>query len=163
MVLTDIIKSRKSKNNTKKIPIANTDFVSPSEQHVPDIKQSPVIENENTHQRIPILVEDTKNQKKISLPQTKSFMIPDFLNKNPDTTNHCPKCVCRFNELSNDFLKMAKTNLVSELPFSSDIQNVALKCTICDSERNLVLTSKKIVSDLRKMCKEDEPKFFKMP
>ena len=163
MVLNDIINSRKSKINGKRVQIANTDFVSPSEQHVPDIKLSPVIKNENTHQRLSTLVEETKKTKEISLPQTNSFMIPEFLNKNPDTTNHCPKCVRRFKELSNDFIKMAKTNLVSELPFSSDIQNVALKCTKCNSEHNLILTSKKIVSDLRKMCKEEEPKFLKCP
>ena len=64
MVLNGIINSRKSKNNGKKIQIANTDFVSPSEQHVPDIKLSPVTENENTHQRLPTLVEETKKQKK---------------------------------------------------------------------------------------------------
>ena len=58
---------------------------------------------------------------------------------------------------------MAKTNLVSELPFSSDIQRIALKCTKCNSEKDLVLSNKSVISYLRKMCKEEEPKFLLCP
>ena len=58
---------------------------------------------------------------------------------------------------------MTKNNLVSELPFSNDIQKIALRCTNCNSEKNFVLVNKNIISNLRKMCKEEEPKYLKCP
>ena len=79
---------------------------------------------------------DAHNQiiiKKISLPTTKCFMIPDFLRKNPYVKAHCSKCINRFKEFGNDFIKMAKNNLVSELPFSAAIQKIILQCTKCNS------------------------------
>ncbi len=90
-------------------------------------------------------------------------MIPDFLGKNISTRKHCSKCVNRFNDLGNDFIRMTKNNLVSELPFPDNIQKIALQCTKCKSENNLVLVNKNTISNLRKMCREEEPKYLKCP
>ena len=102
--------NRKKKINIKPFSIT-------TRHTVPDSVKSPVIlENEG------IVFADVNPRNnvieaKISLPQTKCFMVLDFLKKNPHTQNHCSKCVNRFKELGNDFLQMAKTNLVSELLF----------------------------------------------
>lgn len=90
-------------------------------------------------------------------------MIPDFLAKNINTEKHCSNCVNRFKDLGNDFIRMTKNNLVSELPFSKDIQKIALQCTKCNSEKNLILVTKNVISNLRKMCRDEEPKYLKCP
>ena len=48
-------------------------------------------------------------------------MTQNFLKDNTDIKNHCLKCVHMFKELGDDLIKIANTNLVSELTFSCDI------------------------------------------
>ena len=48
-------------------------------------------------------------------------MTQNFWKDNTDIKNHCLKCVDMFKDMADDFIQIAKTNLVSELTFSCDI------------------------------------------
>ena len=151
----------KTKNNNQ---FSNYDlFVSPPEQHSPDVINPPLSNNNQSTSIVRVIPKIILGRKKISLPQTKCFMIPDFLAKNINTEKHCSNCVNRFKDLGNDFIRMTKNNLISELPFSKDIQKIALQCTKCNSEKNLILVTKNVISNLRKMCRDEEPKYLKCP
>ena len=126
-----------SKSNNEKKSKSDI-LVSPPDQHVPDNIKYPVILVNKGKIIVDVNPQNKDIAAKILLPQTKCFMIPDFLKKKPPTKNHCSKCVNRFKELGNDFIKMAITNLISKLPYSSDIQRIPLQCTKCNSEKDLV-------------------------
>ena len=154
----------KKKNLEFKKEIPNPEeLVSPTAPHSPDLCFPTSDISNQVKPIVRVIPKIILGQKKISLPKTKCFMIPDFLGKNISTRKHCSKCVNRFNDLGNDFIRMTKNNLVSELPFPDNIQKIALQCTKCKSENNLVLVNKNTISNLRKMCREEEPKYLKCP
>ena len=72
--------NKKNLNLNKQIPISEI-FVSPPDQHSPDITSPPVIDNNQVRPIIRVIPKIILGQKKISQPQTKCFMITDFLKK----------------------------------------------------------------------------------
>ena len=93
---------------------------------------------------------------KHGIPQNNNYRIPSSKNENKLSDQTCDKCIKALDSIGVSFLKMVSNNLKSELPFSSETNQIILNCTKCANFPTLFIKSKNIFRKLGHRGGEEE-------